>query len=185
MSEDAKPFEPISADEMSEEMLRAEAWFWRQNVAAMLGEALVGIDRDPLRRLRDLTTMLEAALTGDLHPTCFICAEPLLVGQATLREAEEGEVHAACLGDPLDGDGPIKPGDKVQCDPEGFVDAEGEPIADHDGIVEAGVYERLYTTRQLAEKVAKGQAFLADDKARADAEEAAAEAEAQGARADA
>lgn len=164
---------PLDPDTMTVEQLREEAWFWRANAAASLFFALVDLRhhgaggtfrsrRALTRRIRELVELLDNALTGDLHQTCGICGEPLRPGQAALSDLDMGDVHAHCSGDPIGraAGEPAQPGDRIQCDPESIVDADGDPMPDTDGILTAYPIDRLYTTADLLAKVAEARELL-------------------------
>lgn len=162
---------------MTEAELREEVWFWRTEAASGLFfltvEARAAMEKDPegtetfqLRdRVRQRREALISALTGDLFDSCDVCTDPILWGAACLRDVEMGDVHAECMGAPMPGAGPIAPGDKVQCDPEGIVGPDDEPIPDSDGILIAYAHDRLYTTPQILKRLDEAAALLYADEA--------------------
>lgn len=145
---------------MSEDQLRAEVWFWRTRAADELQRLhrRIAVGFVAQEHVADLSSrasvwagLLEGAMTGDDVDKCPLCSEVLVPGQAALREVEEGEVHAECLGTPI-GDG--QAGDRFQLDPESVVDADDEPDPDSDGVLVSHAYAPAKTTAEIAGIVA-------------------------------
>jgi hypothetical protein len=146
-------------DTMSEQDLREEVWFWRENAAAGLGFARVDlkIAREMKKggigalkkRIDEFVSMLTSALTGDLHEGCGACGFSIRPGDACIWYEDIGEAHAAC---PAFEGGPqaAQVGDRIEMEPEAIVwEGEGPP-PDH---LVAHAHDRLYTTAVIATKI--------------------------------
>lgn len=145
-------------NEMTIEDLRKEVAFWRQNSAATLFgltcSAKVRLARnDPsavdliVNSLRPQMVALSEALAGDLDSLhCEACSLAIEDGQRVFSDAEGGYLHADCLGEPTT--------------TEGFVDAEGEPLAADAPIPQSTVYAEFYTPAKIVEQLAQTKAFL-------------------------
>jgi hypothetical protein len=145
-------------ESMDVAQLRAEIVAWRAHIAdhirGQLAELRASQKGAGSAWSRLATTQLTNALAGiasgeDLE-TCALCGDVKAVGQPMLREVEEGEVHAWCLGDLVGGEEPGKPGDRYQLDPEGVVDDNDEPDPHSDGILVSFAYRPPITTEAVA-----------------------------------
>lgn len=157
--------------EMRPADLRAEVRCWRDSAAIRLMATVELVEEAAVcgspalfdvlrRRLRSEFDTLVSVLDGPEDDRCALCSEPIEPGAPVLREVNEGEVHAECLGDALPGEGPLRPGDKVQCDAEGIVGDDDEPVEGGDGILIARAYEPVFSRETFLRYVGAAEQLL-------------------------
>ena len=144
---------------MSEDELRAEVWYWREEVASRLHTA---VEERNLTWISLWTVLLDGAVDQSAITKCFACNEVLVPGQPAIRDVSEGDAHAGCMGQHIDGD-------RYQLDPEGICGPDDEPIPGHDGVLTSHPYAPLRTTAQMATLLTQAWSMLGEPADAADA----------------
>lgn len=89
--------------------LQDEVLYWRENMTCYLQDVVHQISEgrpatsnafasDPWRRLRELSSVLDDALTGKVFQTCVSCGGDVRPGDMVIFYSDEGEAHASCVG---------------------------------------------------------------------------------------
>lgn len=138
--------------EMNEDELRAEAWYWREEVASRLASA---VEERNLTWIGLWTVLLDGAVDQSSVSKCFACSKVLVPGQPAIRDVSEGDAHASCMGDHIDGD-------RYQLDPESICGDDDEPIPGHDGVLRSHPYAPLRTTAQIAALLTQAWSMLGE-----------------------
>ena len=144
-------------DDLDVEELKAEVLYWREDAIASLGpligrieEALVceglPMAAEYAAILRRRLGAIEGALTGDGLDRCWLCSDVILPGQPMLREVNEGDVHAGCLGQHIEGD-------RYQLDADSVVGPDDEPIEGGDGVLVSHPHRPPFEAAKIVERL--------------------------------
>ena len=160
---------------MTVEELREEVNFWRQNAACWLSSALfataegaMGLkawryNRSPGRQVRELSSVLGEALTGEgMFPGCEGCGKPVKPGELVVSFEDVGEMHARCAG--ASGD-QLRDGGRIPVPLESLSLEEGEAPPD-DPALSVYASSDLYTPEHIEAFVTEGRAWLESSRGR-------------------